>query len=143
MISPTFELRLKIDNILDFGEKDIMEILIEIMDKIDCRRIIFWHNEIKSYAVNTFEERWGPLLTEKNIIFKIQDNDKSNDYVWFDILTKEDNEKNFRHRFKCIINNNKTELIRALFSYHNTLTFVKGSVGKRIKYVKETTNGSR
>jgi len=136
MISSTFEIRIKIDDILNLGEEDIMESFFEIMKKIHSRKAIFWHNEITEIMVKNFVDRWKTILEENGVLFKIQDINTINTYVWFDILNERDNRKEFKHRFKCI-SNNKTELIRALFSYYNTVNFVNESYGKKIKYVKE------
>ena len=141
MINPTFEIRLKVDDILNLGEKDIMELLFEIMGKVVFRKIIFWHNEVPDSILEKFMNNWKKNLEERDILFKFQDKNTINNYVWFDILNETDNEKKFRHRFKCVING-KMELIRALFSYYNTVTFVKESAGRKIKHVKESSNES-
>lgn len=139
MQNANFDLRIKLENMLNSDDKEVMPLLIDIFTNLNYRKVHFWHNgEIQDKKINKFLEKWSDVLSEKNIILNITEKTPEDFFCWFDIIDENSNEKyRNKHRFKCIIKDNQAELINAIFSYYNTVTFISNRNNRKYRYIKE------
>lgn len=127
-----FDVRLKLDDVIT--SKLIMSLLFDTIKRLPVKKVLFWHNgNISDNDVDNFLTKWGKLT---DATLEICDYPKVR-YVWFDIISKNDDQKvNLCHTFKYIYTNTD-DIMKGIFNYYHTVNFTISPKKKTQKNYKK------
>lgn len=116
-----FDVRLKLDDVI--ASKLIMSLLFDTIKKLPVRKVLFWHNgDISDGDIDNFLTKWREIT---NVTLEICDHPKSK-YVWFEIISKNDDQKvNLCHTFKYIYSNIDDDIMKGIFNYSHTIKIME------------------
>lgn len=128
-----FDVRLKLDDVI--ASKVIMSLLFDTIKKLPVGKVLFWHNgDISDGDIDDFLTKWG---NETDVKLEICDDPKIK-YAWFDIISKNDDQKiNLCHTFKYIYSN-IDDIMKGIFNYYHTVNFI--TTPPKISSLKKNNN---
>ncbi len=134
-----FDVRLKLDDVI--ASKLIMSLLFDTIKKSPVRKILFWHNsDISDMDIDNFLTEWRQ---KTDVILEICDHPKVK-YVWFDIISKNDDQQvNLCHTFKYIYSN-IDDIMKGIFKYSHTVKIMERifKLDRIINIPKKKSNGA-